>query len=109
MILLLYDGLLVSGQRLLHRQVHSGVEALIATKLACGTPRWCCRLQLLLKALLLLSWLLLIVLLLCRLLLSPLLGDLLLWLVLLLYVAAHGLKRVVCVHHLQAVCDATMT
>ena len=88
MILLLHDGLLVSSQRLLHCQVHSGVEALIATKLTSGTPRWCCRLHLLLKALLLLSWLLLIVLLLCRLLLialllrrllrSPLLGDLLL-------------------------------
>jgi hypothetical protein len=75
LILLLHDGLLVSGQRLLYRQVHSGVEALIATKLACGTPRWCCRLHLLLKALLLLSWLLLIVQLLCRLLRSPVLVD----------------------------------
>lgn len=74
--------------------------------------------HLLVKALLLLSWLLLIVLLLCRLLLivllmcrllrGPLLGDLLLWLILLLHVAAHGLERVVRIHHLQAVCDATM-
>jgi hypothetical protein len=44
-----------------------------------------------------------------RLLLGRWLGDLLLYLSLLLHVvAAHGLERVVGVHHLQAVRDAAM-
>lgn len=114
MILLLHDGLLVPSQRLLHCQVHPGVETLVAPELTRSVPCRRCRLHLLLKALLLLSRLLLsrlllIVLLLHRLLLSRLLDDLLLYLSLLLHVvAAHGLERVVGVHHLQTVRDTAM-
>jgi hypothetical protein len=115
LILLLHDGLLVPSQRLLHCQVHSGVETLVAPELTRSVPCRRRRLHLLLKALLLLSRLLLsrlllIALLLPRLLLNRLLDDLLLYLSLLPHVAvtAHGLERVVGVHHLQAVRDATM-
>ena len=78
LILLLHDSLLVPSQRLLHCQVHPGVETLVAPELTRSVPYRRCRLHLLLKALLLLSRLLLsrlllIALLLHRLLLSRLL------------------------------------
>ena len=115
LILLMDDGLLVTGQGLLECQVESGVEALVVVIVA--TVRrwvarwWCCRLNLLLKPLLLLSVLLLnlwllTVLLLHRLLWSTLLQLLSRWLLHLL--PAHSLKRVVRIHHLQAVCDPAM-
>ena len=82
LILLMDDGLLVTGQGLLECQVESGVEALVVVVIAAvrrWVARWWCRrLNLLLKTLLLLSVLLLnlrllTVLLLHRLLWSPLL------------------------------------
>ena len=82
LVLLMDDGLLVTGQGLLERQVESGVEALVVVVVATvrrWVARWWCRwLNLLLKALLLLGVLLLNLLLLNVLLLSLLLNILLL-------------------------------
>jgi hypothetical protein len=110
---LLSDGvLLISSQRLLHRRIQPGVEALVASKLLRGTRRRCHGLDLLLKALLLLialllPKLLLSVVLLCRLLWSPLLRLLGQWLC--CWFPAHSLERVVSVHHLQTVRDSAMS